>query len=229
MSVSVGKNSITWRNSRLVSDNVTPRGQPRGSLSPRENNLAQFLSNQDAGRYADVDRRIPETRTDLRPAAVLLLLERTPGYSVVLTKRTHLVEHHKGEISLAGGMAESNDRNAEDTALREAHEELGVQPQHVDVLGKLGELVTVTNFIVQPVVGVIDADYPMVPQETEVDRVLRVPMAVLRDPQSWFDDVREWKGERHVLRSCHWDGELIWGATSRILQRFLELVPAHII
>ena len=169
------------------------------------------------------------TNKTLRPAAVLLLLERTPGYSIVLTKRTHLVEHHKGEISLAGGMTEPDDRDAEHTALREAHEELGVDPQDVDVLGKLGELITVTGFSVQPIVGVIDSQYPMVPQKTEVDRVLHMPLSVLRDPESWFEDVREWNGERHVLRSCRWDGELIWGATSRILQRFLELVPSQIL
>jgi 8-oxo-dGTP pyrophosphatase MutT (NUDIX family) len=228
-----------------VSETPSPRGQPRGDFAAIEANLIAVLARLEAGRYADlnadpdadpdagpdavIDRRVPDAGTTLKPAAVLLLLERTPGYSVVLTKRTHLVEHHKGEISLAGGMVEAADRDATDTALREAQEELGIDPQHVAVLGTLGELVTVTGFAVQPIVGVIDAGYPLVLQESEVARVVRVPLAVLRDPQAWFNDVREWKGQRHVLLSCRWDGELIWGATSRILQRFLEIVPPEVL
>jgi 8-oxo-dGTP pyrophosphatase MutT (NUDIX family) len=188
------------------------------------------LSQQGDGRYGDLDvRGVAGAGPDLRPAAVLLLLERTPGYQVVLTKRTDLVEHHKGEISLAGGMADPGDRDAEHTALREAHEELGIDPDDVSVLGQLGELVTVTGFAVRPIVGAIDAGYPMVPQETEVERILRVPLTVLRDPHAWFEDVRLWRGERHVLRSVRWQGEIIWGATSRILQRFLDVVPPEIL
>ena len=204
--------------------------EPTREADFREKQLAAALAQQDAGRYSDLDRRpgrIPQQ--PLRPAAVLLLLERTPGYSVILTKRTDLVEHHKGEISLAGGMADPGDRDSTHTALREAHEELGVEPQHVDVIGQLGELITVTGFEVQPIVGIINAEYPMVPQETEVESILRVPMSVLRDPAAWFEDVREWQGKRYVLRSCRWQDEVIWGATSKILQRFLEVVPASIL
>jgi 8-oxo-dGTP pyrophosphatase MutT (NUDIX family) len=203
---------------------------PRGSLHPTEQRLVQTLSDQGGGRYGDLDSRgVPGDDRPLRPAAVLLLLERTPGYQVVLTKRTNLVEHHKGEISLAGGMADPGDRDAVHTALREAHEELAIAPNDVTILGQLGELVTVTGFAVRPVVGAIDAGYPMVPQETEVERILRVPLAVLRDPYAWFEDVRLWRGQRHVLRSVRWEGEIIWGATSRILQRFLDVVPAAIL
>ena len=96
-------------------------------------------------------------------------------------------------------------------------------------MGQLGELITVTGFEVQPIVGIINADYPMVPQKTEVESVLRVPMSVLRDPDAWFEDVREWHGRRYVLRSCRWQDEIIWGATSKILQRFLEIVPISIL
>lgn len=213
-----------------MSETPTPRGAPRGHLHPTEERLAQTLSQQVDGRYGDLDPRgFVEDAGVLRPAAVLLLLERTPGYRVVLTKRTDLVEHHKGEISLAGGMADPGDRDAVHTALREAHEELGVEPSDVTVLGQLGELVTVTGFAVRPVVGAIDAGYPMVPQETEVESILHVPLPVLRDPQAWFEDVRRWRGERHVLRSVRWEGEIIWGATSRILQRFLDVVPPDIL
>jgi 8-oxo-dGTP pyrophosphatase MutT (NUDIX family) len=202
-------------------------GQGQNSV---EQQLAAALSQQSAGRYVDLGRRADHTpQQPLRPAAVLLWLERTPGYSIILTKRTDLVEHHKGEISLAGGMTDPDDRDATHTALREAHEELGIEPQHVDVVGSLGELITVTSFAVQPIIGIIDAGYPLVPQETEVASVLHVPMSVLRDPNAWFEDVRQWRGERFVLRSCRWQGEVIWGATAKILQRFLEVVPAEVL
>lgn len=197
---------------------------------PVEQQLVAALARQNTGRYTDLGGRADHHPQQLlRPAAVLLLLERTPGYSVILTKRTDLVEHHKGEISFAGGMADPGDRDATHTALREAQEELGIASQDVDVVGSLGELVTVTSFSVRPVVGIIDADYPLVPQETEVASVLHVPMSVLRDADSWFEEVREWRGERFVLRSCRWQEEVIWGATAKILQRFLKVVPADVL
>jgi 8-oxo-dGTP pyrophosphatase MutT (NUDIX family) len=161
------------------------------------------------------------------PAAVLILLERgTAGYRVVFTKRTQHVETHKGEVSFAGGMRDPGDPDARATALREAHEEIGVDPADVTVLGQLGELVTVTGFLVTLVVGVVDADYAYRLNPTEVERVLLVPMSHLRNTDSWFEDVRTWRGETHHLRSCRFGDDIIWGATSRMLQSFLATVPA---
>jgi 8-oxo-dGTP pyrophosphatase MutT (NUDIX family) len=158
-----------------------------------------------------------------------VLLERGSGYRMVFTKRTEQVETHKGEVSFAGGMCDPSDADARATALREAHEELGIESRDVGVLGELDPLVTVTGFRVTPVVGVIDAGYAYRPNPSEVERVLRVPMSHLREPAHWFDDVRAWRGQLHRLRSCRYGEDVIWGATSRMLQNFLAVVPTDLL
>ena len=192
--------------------------------------LAGLLAASPAGRHGDLDPRVVGVHDSaLRQAAVLVLLERGPGWRLVLTKRTTEVDHHKGEVSFAGGMRDPEDADARATALREAHEELGLHPDAVTVLGQLDDYVTITRFLVTPVVAVIDAGHAFRPNPAEVDRVLRVPLAHLRDDSQWFDDVREFRGERFVLRSCRYEGDLIWGATSRMLQSLLRLLPPDLL
>jgi 8-oxo-dGTP pyrophosphatase MutT (NUDIX family) len=132
-------------------------------------------------------------------------------------------------VSFAGGMRDPDDTDARHTALREAHEELGLDPARVDVLGELDDLVTVTGFRVTPVVAATGPDPDYRPNPAEVDRILRVPLAHLRDAQHWFDDIRTWRGETRVLRSCRFGDDIIWGATSRILQGFLEIMPPDVL
>jgi 8-oxo-dGTP pyrophosphatase MutT (NUDIX family) len=208
-----------------------PRGEERRSGPFQSND--PFRSAEERlkallrGHLSDFDaRRLAETpHADLVPAAVLVLLERVPGYSMVFTKRTQSVEHHKGEISFVGGMGDPGDADAASTALREAQEELGIDPAGVTLLGELEPFVTVTNFLVTPVVAALDAGYMYRPNPGEVERVLRVPLPHLRDPASWFEEDRTWRGGTYRLRSCRYGQDVIWGATSRMLQSFLALVP----
>lgn len=202
------------------------------SLSQKEieSTLRRLLAGRRHGRLGDLDpQRIEGQPEPSRLAAVALLLERTPGYRVILTKRTQHVEHHKGEISLAGGMQDAVDDDLVATALRELHEEIGIPPSAVSVLGQLDELATVTGFLVTPVVCAVDAGLTLHPHTAEVERVLHVPMSVLRDPAHWFDDLRTWRGKVYRLRSCRYGEDVIWGATSRILQHFLSIAPPDLL
>jgi 8-oxo-dGTP pyrophosphatase MutT (NUDIX family) len=204
--------------------------EPHLGTAAGEAELAALLARRPLSRQGDLDPRlragVPER---LVPAAVLVLLERGPRYSVVFTKRTHHVMHHKGEVSFAGGMRDPEDADLRATALREAHEEIGLPPQAITLLGELDQLVTVTGFEVTPVVGVTDAGAAYWPSPVEVDRVLQVPMEHLRDPSHWFEEDRTWRGQVHRLRSCRYGEDVIWGATSRILQNFLAVVPPHLL
>ena len=191
--------------------------------------MIDLLRTRTPKRLGDLDPRVVETQALLRPAAVVVLLERTEGYGVILTKRSHEVEHHKGEISLAGGMRDAGDASLVATALRELDEEIGVPPAAVRVLGRLDDIATVTGFLVTPFVCAIDAGLPMRLQSGEVERVIQVPMRVLRDPAAWFDDIRTWRGDTYHLRSCRFGDDIIWGATSRILQHFLTVIPADVL
>ena len=195
-------------------------------LLAAEEHLRDLLVERRPSRLADLEALSPPAPAPgLLPAAVLLLLERVPGYAVVLTKRTQSVDLHKGEVSFAGGMADPQDTDACATALREAEEELGIRPRDVSVLGVFDAMVTVTGFVVTPVVGAVGAGYPYRPNPAEVERVLSVPLLHLRDAAHWYDEERQWRGRTYRLRSCRFGDDVIWGATSRLLQRFLELVP----
>lgn len=197
-----------------------------------ESRVREILRQRRRGRIGDLDpdpRRAQPDEHPLVGAAVAVLLERAPGYNVVLTKRTDRVEHHKGEISCAGGARDANDRDLVATALRETHEEIGIEPADISVLGALDELVTVTQFCVTPIVCAVDAGLQYRPHAPEVERILKVPVRVLRDPGAWFEDERTWRGRRYRLRSCRYGDDIVWGATSRILQNFLAVIPAEVL
>jgi 8-oxo-dGTP pyrophosphatase MutT (NUDIX family) len=208
------------------------RTELRTDFQNVESRVREILAQRRRGRLGDLDpdpRRSQPDADQLVGAAVAVLLERAPGYNVVLTQRTECVEHHKGEISLAGGAQDPDDGDVVATALRETYEEIGIEPQHVSVLGSLDELVTVTRFRVTPVVCAVDAGLEYRPHAPEVERILRIPVHVLRSPGSWFEDVRTWRGKTYRLRSCRYGTDIVWGATSRILQNLLDTIPADVL
>ncbi len=180
----------------------------------------------------DVIRRIlaenpKKTISDpsLSPAGVLLLLYPKDGeYCVLLNKRTDQVEHHKGEISFPGGSKDAEDATLLDTALRETHEEMGIRPEDVEVLGQVDDTPTSTNFLITTTVGTIPYPYDFNPSELEVAEVLEVPLPALMDDETRRDEVRIVDGNLARVPSYVYQGHLIFGATARVLSRFLELL-----
>lgn len=160
-----------------------------------------------------------------RPAAVLLLLyERDDGVHCLFQRRSHEVEHHKGQIGFPGGARDDGDASAAATALRETHEEVGVAPADVDLLGELDEIRTISGFRVRPFVGWLRGwPYPFRHDPREVAALLEAPLVHLADPANLADDVREVDGRRVALPSYRWGEHLIWGATARILANFLDV------
>ncbi len=163
----------------------------------------------------------------LRPAAVLLLLFEKEGEPYLLfIQRAQHVRQHKGQIAFPGGSWEEHDADVVQTALREAHEEVGLHPEQVEVIGRLDDLVTRTNFRISPVVGVLStgARLVFVPQESEVARVMEVPLGHLMDSRNLKPHILEWQGQLVELPSFDWNGDRIWGATAQILRQFLGLL-----
>ena len=161
----------------------------------------------------------------LKPAGVLLLVYAKDGErSVLLNKRTELVEHHKGEISFPGGSMDGGDESLLHTALRETHEEMGIDPGDVELLGQLDDMPTISNFLISAFVATIPYPYDFTPSEIEVAEVLEVPISHLRSAQSWRDDARFHQGALQVSRSYVYQGHVIFGATARVLANFLEVV-----
>jgi 8-oxo-dGTP pyrophosphatase MutT (NUDIX family) len=161
-------------------------------------------------------------------AAVLLLLYRVAGSEHILfTVRSNEVEHHKGQISFPGGAVHEADRDLEMTALRETYEEVGLDPEHIEVVGRLDDIITNSPFRVTPVVAILHGGpYEFVPSPAEVGEILEVPLRHLLDPNNVLEDRRARDGEASGRRSYTFGGHHVWGATARILTDFLQMLPA---
>ncbi len=164
---------------------------------------------------------------DLRPSAVMLLLVGEAGQErVVFQVRTQTVRHHKGEISLPGGRRDAGDPSFLHTALRETHEEVGIPPEAVTVLGALDDVVTVGSaHLVRPYVGLAAPGVrPSITAHREVRELLEVPLAHLLAEESRVWKVVEQDGEPQATRAWEYQGHVIWGATARIMGQFLDLL-----
>jgi 8-oxo-dGTP pyrophosphatase MutT (NUDIX family) len=155
-----------------------------------------------------------------KDAAVLVPLYEDGGLHAVFTRRRHDLRRHAGEISFPGGRRDEGEALL-DTALREAHEEIGLPPDRVRVIGALPPTPTfVTNYAIYPFVGLIEARFEWVVAHAEVDEVLELRL----------DDLRAGYGERRLVRrgipfrtpTYEAGGHLIWGATARILESLLS-------
>ncbi|HSR32918.1 MAG TPA: CoA pyrophosphatase, partial [Anaerolineae bacterium] len=130
-------------------------------------------------------------------AAVLVpLFCREGEWHVLVTRRTQLVEHHKGQISFPGGACDPEDADLQATALRETFEEIGIPPGAVEILGALDDFMTVTDFVVTPFVGVIPHPFVYQLNELEVEAVIEVPLSFFHDPRHLRVEQREYQGRR---------------------------------
>jgi 8-oxo-dGTP pyrophosphatase MutT (NUDIX family) len=152
------------------------------------------------------------------PAAVLVpIVERPAGLSVIFTQRTSHLKAHSGQVSFPGGRAEPGDPTPEFTALREAHEEIGLPMERVEVLARMPDYMTRTGFRVTPVVGLLTPPFELVPDPREVAEVFEVPLAYLLDPANHGRETRELQGRTVGYYVMRYESRTIWGATAGML------------
>jgi 8-oxo-dGTP pyrophosphatase MutT (NUDIX family) len=173
--------------------------------------------------------RVALDRSDLVSAAVLLPITDHGGPHILFTKKSESVPHHKGQFSFPGGVCEERDASRVETALREAWEEARIPSEAVEVLGLLDDTVTrATPFVITPVVGIIRGPVEFKPDGREIERVIEVPLELLRDPSIFRTEIWERSGEPHPVHFYQVSVEdVVWGATARILKQFLELVDGR--
>ena len=160
----------------------------------------------------------------LKCAAVLVpLVFFQNEWLILYTRRTDRVESHKGQVSFPGGACDEGETTPEETALREADEEIGIHPSHVRVIGKLSRMVTISKYRVTPVVGVIQFPYAFKTSGAEVARVFTMPLTWLANRNNYWEFSMP-GSDRSVIVYHPFDGELLWGATARMTVNFLKIL-----
>lgn len=178
--------------------------------------LKRILSQRQKRHIVDMSRVL---------AAVLLPIYYTQDqYYVLFTKRTRKVKEHKGQISFPGGVYQEGDGTLVNTALRECTEEIGLMANDIEVLGELDDTLSRTsNYVISPFVAVIPWPYQFRVNKEETEELVEAPISELLDKSSLRRKTEIIDGERVTSYFYHYQDRVIWGATARILNQFLNI------
>jgi 8-oxo-dGTP pyrophosphatase MutT (NUDIX family) len=164
----------------------------------------------------------------LRLASVLVgVVDREPGATVILTLRSAHLPSHAGQIAFPGGRADPGDATVVDTALREAHEEIGLAPKLVTPIGLLDGYRTGTGYLIVPVLSLVSPHFTPEPDAREVAEIFEVPLAFLMSVGNHQRHSREWQGHIRHFYAMPYGDRYIWGATAGILRLMYERLYAE--
>lgn len=164
----------------------------------------------------------------VRAAVLVPLFEREGAIQVLLTRRTERMRAHSGQISFPGGRNDPADRSLYDTALRECHEEIGLPPSNVRLLGELDDLVTITDYLVSPYVGLIPPSFPFKVSEEEIAELIELPLEDFLPPERLRIARRMlYRGRPHTTYFFDMGRHVVWGVTAQILLQLLEAVYGY--
>jgi len=160
-------------------------------------------------------------------AAVLIPVIPGPtGLEILLTERAHHLRQHPGQISFPGGRQEATDISLENTALRESHEEIGLDAKKVQVLGRLGDYYTVSGYQVTPVIGIVEEAFQPQLDKEEVCRLLSVPLDFLMTRDNFTLQETLYDNEIRHYYSATYENNEIWGVTAGIIVALYEALAA---
>ena len=197
---------------RLVAESGAEALRPRLISEPPALTLSPRRSDYDLN--PDLQRA---AKRQLVPAAVLVPIVRRADPTVLFTRRTAHLARHAGQVSFPGGQLNPDDASLVITALRETHEETGIEPELVDVAGFLDSYETGTGFAILPVIGILEEGFSLRPNPQEVAEIFEVPLAFFLDPANCERDTREWQGRMRMFYAFRYKQHYIWGATAAII------------
>jgi 8-oxo-dGTP pyrophosphatase MutT (NUDIX family) len=170
------------------------------------------------------ERKVIEHPPFSHAAVLVPLFKKGEECHLLFTKRSEEVKYHKGEISFPGGVVDEEDSELISTALREAYEEIGLKESDVQVIGVLDDIVTVTEFIVTPIVGLFPYPYPFKVSEVEIAELIEVPLSFLLVEDNLSEREVFPGDQKEIIYFYQYGKHTIWGATARILKQFLDLI-----
>jgi len=165
-----------------------------------------------------------ETYRPGRTAAVLVPFLDLPEPELVLTRRADHLPQHPGQVSFPGGAADEGDTSAVQTALREAHEEIGLPPAAARPIGFLDRMDTISDYRILPVVALVTPPVSWIPDEREVAEIFTVPVSVVLDADRYTVMRVERHGQKYTIHSLKWNGYNIWGATAAMLMNLITRI-----
>lgn len=174
----------------------------------------------DSAREIDIEdeRAFPSRSGDKhRPAAVLIPITDRPEPGVILTQRPSWLRSHAGQVAFPGGKIDATDANPVAAALREAHEELGMEPTDVRIIGTADTYFSGSGYEIVPVIGIVPPDLPLVPNPDEVEDWFEVPLDFLLDMGNAVKKEVDWEGHRRAYYDFQWGDRRIWGVTAGII------------
>jgi 8-oxo-dGTP pyrophosphatase MutT (NUDIX family) len=172
-------------------------------------------------------RRVIEHPPFSHAAVLIPLFEKGEDCHLLFTKRSEQVKYHKGEISFPGGVVDDEDSELIQTALREAFEEIGLKENDVQIIGILDDIVTITEFIVTPIVGLFPYPYPFKVSKEEIAELIEVPLSFLVNGDCFSEKEIFRGGQKEFVDAYQYGKYVIWGATARILKQFLDLISSQ--
>ena len=201
--------------------------EDRVIFGPGERQLAQAFADKERERIERQGIIAQGGGANLRRAAVLIpLVARPEAITVLLTRRTSNLAAHAGQISFPGGRLEPQDHDAQDAALRETEEEIGLPRTQIQLLGALEEYGTVTGFRVTPIIGIATPPFTLAPDPTEVAEIFEVPLAFILDPVNRRHAVEKREGVERDIYEILFEDYRIWGFTARLLVRLAGVIES---
>jgi len=173
-------------------------------------------------------RTLTDQTKEQRRSAVLIPIycSAQDELHVILTRRSAMMKHHTHEVSFPGGNQEPEDQDLWATAIREAHEEIGLNPELPRFVGTLDSFVTVgSNSLVTPFVGILDTVPALEANPIEVEEIIDVPLAELLNPDIFREEIWQWRdGKSRPVFFFELIGDTVWGATASMLRQFLVVL-----
>ncbi|HEU4986555.1 MAG TPA: CoA pyrophosphatase [Rhizobiaceae bacterium] len=166
-------------------------------------------------------------REGLRDAAVLVpVVDHEEGATVILTKRTEALRRHSGQVAFPGGRIDPTDRTPEEAALRETWEEIGLDADHIEIVGRIPDYVTGSGYRIAPVLSIVRPGFELALNPAEVEAAFEVPLAFLMNPANHRRDSRVWENKERFYYTMPFGERLIWGVTAGIIRTLYERLYA---